>query len=388
MEVQFFVSVVLMSISALAILLATRLRQEDWQINAAMNCLVLLVGGAGLQWFREWSGLAVVGTFVALVVTPAILQSTVNRQSLGGGLVAGAVSSRLLILLRPSAWTRFYVAQLDALANRSVEQKVKALHALAGHATPEQRAWLDIKVAASEDDWEAVLARFQKLEGRARRRLSPFAIRACGELGRLEEMVQVFSEMRPRLMGLDLQTCCLFILAFAGRPQSLGRLISKKLRSLKTKDYWMAIAAKASAANDENWRRAMATFAGTTDDETSRRAAERHLAEVAAPPSQQLSPEAIVTLEAAEKRLFSKGTPVATLLLMLSIAGFAVEISYGGSDNMSNLFELGALSPPLVLRGGWWRLITTLFLSYTYLHFLTPFQLRTATAMHRRHGGA
>jgi rhomboid protease GluP len=56
-------------------------------------------------------------------------------------------------------------------------------------------------------------------------------------------------------------------------------------------------------------------------------------------------------------------------LIVLNVAGFAIEWMRGGPGDVQTLVELGALWPPLVLQGGeWWRLATALFLHHDWLH--------------------
>jgi hypothetical protein len=191
------------------------------------------------------------------------------------------------------------------------------------------------------------------------------AIRAYGELGRGDEMVARFALVKPRLVGLSLHICHLFALAFSGRQQSVQLLLSKRLAFLESKNYWTAIAAKASGANAEGWRPLMERLASTTMLETFRAAAARHLTR-SGPDAPVFSVESTVMIDATEQRLLRRlrpSTPVTAMWLVLIIVRFVVETVHGGWDSTSALIGLGALSPPQVLQNEEsWRLATALFL--------------------------
>jgi rhomboid protease GluP len=80
--------------------------------------------------------------------------------------------------------------------------------------------------------------------------------------------------------------------------------------------------------------------------------------------------------------LFSRRARATQILIALNLFMFAVEECQGGGTNLGVLYRLGALFPPAVQAGQWWRLITSLFLHFGALHlamnmfglwFLGPF---------------
>ncbi|MCI1359010.1 MAG: rhomboid family intramembrane serine protease, partial [Lactobacillus sp.] len=63
---------------------------------------------------------------------------------------------------------------------------------------------------------------------------------------------------------------------------------------------------------------------------------------------------------------------ITNLLLASLVIVFAVEVFSGGSQNTNTLLKLGAMyNPLLVVKGQWWRLLTSQFLHIGILHLAT-----------------
>ena len=79
--------------------------------------------------------------------------------------------------------------------------------------------------------------------------------------------------------------------------------------------------------------------------------------------------QAVKQRENQEKSLFFYGKPIATYLLLVSVAlMFYFLEQNGGSTSVLTLIEYGAKYNPFILDGEWWRLFTAMFLHIGFLH--------------------
>jgi rhomboid protease GluP len=312
-----------------------------------------------------------------LVTSPRLLLTAANREILKSSPENAAFYARLAHLLHPTSQLRFNAAVRRAMVAGSIQQKVAALRALAPRATRQQQAEVEAYVASIQDDWKPFLDYVQRTDSEAWTELQAWVMRACGELGQVDGLIQTFSRSGVRPKDLSARECYLFVLAFGGRPEGVGLLLRSE-RFLHSRDYWRAIAARAAGSAD--WRHIMETFARTTESESFRKAAERHLADTRDARTPALSPESTAMISEIERQVIKSATrpqaPVTAILIMLISVGFIAQISYGGSENADTLTKLGAPSPLLILEEGeWWRIVTAWFLHYGPFHFWLNFLL-------------
>lgn len=65
-----------------------------------------------------------------------------------------------------------------------------------------------------------------------------------------------------------------------------------------------------------------------------------------------------------------KNCEVTGLLIAVNILFFVAEAVVGGSENTQNVIRLGALYEPFVAGGQYWRLLTSIFLHFGFLHLM------------------
>ena len=374
MGLLFALAVGLLSLSAVAVLIQVTKRPPGWQGFTAANLIVVFVGALTIRWLPQWSRLAVAGVFIPFVLAPRLLLHAAHSQAVRGRMRAASLYERLACLLHPTPSLRFQASVNAAMSHGSIEQKVTALRALFQRASAQHQAALDAYIAIVQGHWNAVLECIHRVDDRLRPAFRVWEIRALGELGRLDEMVQAFSKDKIDPIRRDNYFCYLFVLAFAGRLDSVRLLLARE-PSLHSRDYWLAIAATGSGPDEAGPRRLMATFASATNNESLRRAAERRLTAIPDLVGPALSPESTATIDAIEQpmverlhRMTRPAAPVTLVLLVLVVVGFVAEVSHGGSENPGTLIEVGALSASMVLHGEWWRLVTSWFFHYGPFH--------------------
>jgi len=107
----------------------------------------------------------------------------------------------------------------------------------------------------------------------------PHEIRALGELGRLDEMVQAYQNAKRWLFFRNRQECMLFVFAFTGRIERVQQLVDGPLVGLdeESKIYWIAVARLRRDRNDEAARSMLRKLSETGTGDGVRRSAAQQL---------------------------------------------------------------------------------------------------------------
>jgi rhomboid protease GluP len=377
MDFHLIIAVNIMAMTVVIVANTLRFRMRGYRPWLAVNSLVASVSGLGLWFAPDAAGWIAAAAFVPLIVVPICLNL------MAGWLIerkydrAATMAARLVTWFFPANDARFNFSLGTALAATGPDQIVAALHALEPAATPEQRALIQTYLAAETDDWAAALVAARSLP-------QPLAeqkgteIRALAELGRIDEMAQVYESGKGQLFSVHLHVAQMLMLAFTGRTAGLQRVLDGPLKGLEgeIKAYWTTLARVIASPGDTAHRRDLEHLAATATRERSRRAASRHLGFAdTRPPLSAATHEIALALEQrvlhdATARLRPLRQCAATLaLLAVNVAVFALEEWYGSSMKSQTLLDLGALWPPyLVDRGEWWRLLTAAFLHFGWLH--------------------
>lgn len=259
-----------------------------------------------------------------------------------------------------------------------------ALLAAPSDSTPAGRTASAFSYALRED-WHGLVAwcrRDLKMTGEPTVRT--LYLRALGEIGALEDLAWGFAAraqtLEPR-MSISPQFAqeLLFLFAFCGRIGGVVQLLRGPLAGFPQthQEFWIATAELAAGKTDVAIAR-LTKLRGHTGDTILERALEGRLAQAkvfrvaqVAPSTDKLLHRLVAEASGGNKSLARHhARPIAVWVLIgLNIAMFCAELALGGSTNDRVLRRLGALETNVVAAGHqYWRLITSLFLHYGFLH--------------------
>ena len=385
MDLQLFVALNAMTISALLIAVSVIYRAKDnpdWLAANGpwlwVNAAVLVAGGLALFFAPDLVGILVMLVFLPLVAAPVFFFMYSQQQSLSGNPKRAAFAAMLAALLHPTIANRVHAKLAAAIAGDD-QANEKALNELAISVPREYRPLVQAQLALLKRDWSEILA----LAGAGAASiplLKPLEIRALAETGRIDAAVQSFMAARSSLAGAHGAVPLLVVLAFGGRPSGVAAVLEKQFSQmdLETKAYWMGLADLYNPTHHLQGEQTLQKLAVVALNDRTRAGARRQLETFAAAPPRLLPMPTQLALDNFERQLEDNAlapersyrrVAVTLALIALNLVAFAAEIALGGSENSETLINLGALSPPVVLeQGEWWRLLTAAFLHFGPLH--------------------
>ncbi len=347
-----------------------------------------LVLAAGGSLFSVDAGAAAGGVFwIVFVLVPQLAARAVDRRLMGQRYGSSLALVRLVALLHPADGWREMPAICRALHLASLGEAEASRAILASKASATSARALPVAAFAFQlaGDWEGLLAWADAEACREAVRRDAGAttglVRAWGEIGRFDRLVEVLDGSRSVLAGnpKSMAMSRLFLFAFAGRREEVERLLEGPLAALDASigRLWIATADLAAGRHE-----AAAEVLGElrrSGDARLARSAARRLAHPPRPVDLLSSRiEEVLDREsrdsAAQDR-FERGAhprlrPRATqTVAALALVGFLLESVSGGSTDPGVLLALGALEPSSLLeQGEWWRLLTAPLLHFGPVH--------------------
>jgi rhomboid protease GluP len=375
MDLQIFLALSAASLSAVFIaqmFVVGTFRLPGSRILMVQHAGVIGLAVAGAWLFPEFYGL-VTAVALALTLAPLWLFAAVRRAAIVGDLKRAATAMRLAALLHPSPQLRFSSKLYAATAESTLERQLAALATLEARADPLQQSLVTAQKLRLSGDWAGLASHLAASSPAVAEIHFEHAIRAFGETGQLDRMVEAYRHHPAALTGLPQQIVMLVVLAFCGRVEAVAAQLGSgaSLLPAPTQAFWLATALQAAGRRDEA-QQLIRSIDPSAVPETQRIALARRLDHPLAPARGLLSPpgwavvdaiEAIVRRRAPSSRESWRQIPVTCLLILANCAMFAVEIYAGGSQDVEVLFRLGALWPDAVLQDHeWWRLGAAMFL--------------------------
>jgi rhomboid protease GluP len=323
-----------------------------------------------------------------LVLAPGLISRWFHRCVLQQRYSVARRLAQIIRWLHPADGWRQQPALLDALALAQRGELPAALEILQRQQNIKSGIGMDLVAAIHShrltNQWEELSRLLAGSEQAARNpSFLHWWLRAKGETGDVPGLVEHYDRHQPQIGKImppaSRDLCRLSLFAFCGRRAAVERLFAGSLAEAPAsiREFWLATADLA-AGNTEAAKHQLEQLLPAADLPL-RLAIERRLASRSQPPpllderAEQVLAEA--TREhgqdesfGAPRSLFSRQARATQMLILVNGFMFAVEMSLGGGSNPETLYRLGALYPPAVQAGEWWRLIAAFFLHYGWLH--------------------
>jgi rhomboid protease GluP len=385
-DIVIFWFLLLSCVSGLVMVLVRfRSSGKGWLFIYSSIVLAALIGQFSGKGGWLYAGL---GLWVVLVLLPALLVRIQSRYFLQQRYGSARRLAVVLSWLHPADGWREQPKVIHALElaqNGDLSTATEALRQFQGsHSLLGLAAVTNIYRLTQH--WEELLEWDRQrggtgLEGHPQ--LLPILLRAYGEIGDLNGLVQIYERNKSRIAGLvpasSRDMCRLVLFAFTGHRAAVEQLLAGSLSVLPTtaQRFWLATADFSSGAIEAAQGELEALLPRA--DPAVRLAIERRLSRISLPPAQLDETSRRVVEEAtrdqghdehfgASRSLFSKQALGTQLLIVVNLLSFLAEMALGGATNPGTLYRLGALFPPSVRAGEWWRLVASLFLHWGPLH--------------------
>jgi rhomboid protease GluP len=377
MTLQFLIVLGIQAISAVSFVVLMIYRPVGEFSWAVVHAFMVCLSAVALHW--EWSAPLVLAFYVPLVVLPTLLSETSQSFANQGRTREAQRYLQLAAAFHPTPRVRFNAALARATAHDDAETVLVELGHLFDHASPTQRHMIEALGLAAQHRW-AEAAALLTAHPKAATALRPLHLRALGELGRIDEMVRLYGEVRTTMLGADSSNSLLFVAAFAGRHGVIDHLFRTELADLdaQSQSYWRTIAAQSSSAPDETRAVTLAALASTARDAKIRRAATHRLAHP--PTTAVVSPVSAALLDAIEHRFAREDifrsigleqTVMTLVLIGVNLLVFAGVAALGNPNDPVHLLAMGAAHPRLVFESAqWWRVGSAIGLHLGWLHLI------------------
>ena len=280
MTTQSVVTIALVSLCAFWAVREVGLRRHGSVALVAACCLVVLGGGLALWLSPAWAGWLTAILFVFALGWPMAFGSRALLAEGRGEWDQAARHLKWATIFYRTARARVHLEVLQISQMHDAGETGAALARIEALGSPIAKNNAYLNLAFAQRDWPSVLA-FAQAEGLSGH---PYGmdIRALGELGLVEEMVQAYQKAE-RDFRFEQPHLMLNVLAFTGQIEHVEKLLNFAFRKIDEDDksYWTAVACLRRNPNDLAARGRLATLQETTSRQGRRRAAAAHLQNLA-----------------------------------------------------------------------------------------------------------
>jgi rhomboid protease GluP len=350
--------------------------------------VILLMCVSGRLTARNWLIYSASGAWLLFAIAPGVLAQRHLICFYQQRYLAAARLARIVSWLHPADGWRKTPHIARALHLAQLNETAAATEILNRYRDEPSAIGLAAEVSLYRitDRWAELLEWFGNNTERIQDHPTILAtvLRAHGETGNVIGLITLFDRNRNVIANLTpplyRDLCFLSLFAFSGRRQSVESLLSGGLSMLPaaTQKFWLATADLAAGRSAEA-RAAFEKLLPQTET-IQQRVIQRRLAQTEIPPV-MLSASASSVLDQAEsarahlerfgaRRVLSKHARAIQTIIVLNVMMFVAEMFLGGSTNNETLHRLGAMFPPDVRAGEWWRLVAATFLHFGPLHVL------------------
>ncbi|GAA6616785.1 rhomboid family intramembrane serine protease [Scytonema sp. NUACC26] len=324
-----------------------------------------------------------------LIVAPNIGNRKVDQLSAQQSFGQASKLAQFIALLHPADGWRERPKLLRAIElaqNGNVDEASAILDRHKNAQTPTGRSAI-ATLYQIEGRWEDLLLWIQDMSPVTLRKdfdiLNTY-LRALGETGNLNGMLLTWERYErtfEKILNIRTRNLArLFIFAFCGETEQVTKLLSGSLFNYSDtiKIFWLATADQA-AGKDTIAREQFLSISDSSDLRVQKVVA-RRLSNPVVEAETVLTERSKQTLSRISAEMESEARYNSRIgvkprkafatyfIISLNLLVFGLEVKLGGSTNLENLYNLGALVPKEVVAGEWWRLFAAAFLHYGFLH--------------------
>ncbi|MDQ6808129.1 MAG: rhomboid family intramembrane serine protease [Verrucomicrobiota bacterium] len=370
---------------------------RSWKVSDSSRAwrtpsiVVLVITLGGWLIARSSAGFVGAGAWLVLLLVPALAVRRITELSARENFGSARRLLNSLRLIHPSRGLRQQRDVLRALelAQTGEAGAAEALLARVGGDRGDHAVHALAQRFRVRGDWAGLIGWFRAALPPATQRtdfgLLPLYLRGLGEIGARDEMVREFAARAHVLLSQPqhaaiFHACLLPVLAFCGRTQPLQRLLVTTLPKLAhdAQEFWIAVGEEA-AGDAERASERFRELRDKSRDALVRGSAARRLDTRTGGAPVSLSRATEQLLRPFERERPAVGGPfgensarptaAVSLLILVNLIVFVIELTHGGSTNPLTLHRLGQLEPLAVrYNGEYWRMFTALFLHYGPLH--------------------